>query len=133
MKSILYPILFAVVGLVQMRGRAEMPLSTPANGIVITSDFIARLMDEAATNNPALLAANYRAKSAAANVGSIRDWDDPMFTIGGSIYSPRGMDPSQVGDLTYGISEKLPLWGIPKLSRQIAAAESSVNQTEADF
>lgn len=107
--------------------------TTPTNAIVITSDLIAQLMAEAQTNNPGQLAANSRVKASAANVGSIRVWDDPMFLFGGSVFSPRGMDPAMMGDLTYGIQEKLPLWGMPKLNRQMARAEMSASEAEADY
>ena len=103
------------------------------NAVVITSDFVAQLMDEAQTNNPGQLAADSRAKAAAANVGSIRVWDDPMFMFGGSVFSPRGMDPAMMGDLTYGIQQKLPLWGMPKLNRQMARAEMSASEAEAGY
>jgi len=119
---------FAVVA-----GAAETDGRAPANAVVITSDYIAQLMGEAQTNNPGQLAADSRAKAAAANVGSIRVWDDPMFMFGGSVFSPRGMDPGQVGDLTYGIQQKLPLWGMPKLNRQMARAEMSASEAEADY
>ncbi|MGH7953630.1 MAG: TolC family protein, partial [Limisphaerales bacterium] len=112
---------------------AETDGRSATNTVVITSEFIARLMDEAQTNNPGQLAANSHAKAAAANVGSIRVWDDPMFMFGGSVYSPRGMDPAMMGDLTYGISEKLPLWGMPKLNRQVASAEMSTRDAQADY
>jgi outer membrane protein TolC len=50
--------------------------------------------------------------------------------FGGSVFSSRGMDPAQMGDLTYGISEKLPLWGMPKLNRQMAHAEMSASEAK---
>ncbi|MGH7976117.1 MAG: TolC family protein [Limisphaerales bacterium] len=112
---------------------AETDSHMLTNAVVITSDFISHLMSEARTNNPGQLAADSRAKAAAANAGSIRVWDDPMFLFGGSIFSPRGMDPAMMGDLTYGVSEKLPLWGMPKLNRQVASAEMSARGAEADY
>jgi outer membrane protein TolC len=120
-------VMSAVAGVIETEGRAA------TNAVVITSDFIAQLMDEARTNNPGFLAADFRAKSAAANVNSIRVWDDPMFMFGGSVYSPRGMDPAMMGDLTYGISEKLPLWGKPKLHRQMARAEMFASDAGVAF
>jgi outer membrane protein TolC len=107
------------------------PSATSAT--VITSGFITRLMDEARTNNPGLLAACSRARAAAANAGSIRVWKDPTFQIGGGIFSADGMNPAQIGNLIYGVQQKLPLWGLPKLSRQVAAAESSTRAAEADY
>ena len=108
-------------------------LAVPTNAVVITSDFIAHLMNEAQTNNPGQLAADFRAKAADVNVGSIRVWDDPMFMFGGSVFSPRGMDPAMMGDLIYGVQEKLPLWGKPSLNRHVAEAEASVQRSQRDF
>jgi outer membrane protein TolC len=119
---------FAVVA-----GATETDDRAPTNGVIITSDFIAQLMDGAQTNNPGQLAADSRAKAAAANVGSIRVWDDPMFMFGGNVFSPQGFSPSANGDLVYGLQEKLPLWEMPKLNRQVASAEMSVRDADADY
>jgi len=89
-------------------------------------------MNEAQTNNPGFLAARARADSAMANAASVRTWDDPAFLIGDSLFSPQGFEAAQEGDLTYGISQKLPLWGIPALHRQVAEAEASVVRAETD-
>ena len=56
-----------------------------------------------------------------------------MFTIGGTVFSPDGFDAAQQGDLSYGISEKLPLWGKPGLNRKSAAAEVFKSHAELDF
>lgn len=121
--------------IVQMpsRAHAEPATAAPTSAVVITSDFIANLMAEAQTNNPGFLAAGSRAQAAAANVASVRVWDDPMFLVGGSTFSSRGMDPAMMGDLTYGLSEKLPLWGMPGLHRQVAVAEMSAREAETDY
>jgi cobalt-zinc-cadmium efflux system outer membrane protein len=130
-----YPILLMAAGLVQFSGRADdvVPTAAPTNTVIVTSGLIAQLVAEAATNNPGLLAARARVKSSKANVSSIRVWDDPMFTVGGTVFSPQGFDSSQEGDLSYGISEKLPLWGKPSLMRKSAAAEVLVRDARFDF
>ena len=129
------PIFVIAAGLVQLQSRAEeLPLpAAPTNGGVITSDFIAILMNEAQTNNPSQLAADSRAKAAAANVDSIRIWDDPVFMFGGAVFSQKGFPASQNGNLIYGIQENLPLWGIPALNRQMASAQLSGRKAEADY
>jgi cobalt-zinc-cadmium efflux system outer membrane protein len=129
-KTILFILCAAVTGIDAM---GQTPAAAPTNGVVITTDLIERLMDEAQTNNPGFLAADFRAKAAAANVDSVRIWDDPVFMFGGSVFSSRGMDPAQEGDLTYGISQKLPLWGNPSLNRHVAEATASVRHAETDF
>ena len=86
---------------------AEGPpgLGSESNVVAITSGFIDQLMDEARTNNPSLRAVGSRVRAATANVDSVRIWEDPTFSFGGSVYSARGMSPAQQGDLSYGIEQ----------------------------
>jgi len=101
------------------------------NTVVISTEFINRLVEEARTNHPALRAARSRVKAATLNAGTIRTWEDPMAMFGVSVFSSSGFDPKQQGDLVYGVEEKLPLWGRPELNRRIAGAEVSMLQAEA--
>jgi cobalt-zinc-cadmium efflux system outer membrane protein len=117
----------------EAKGTNAPTADVPTNGVMITTDFIERLMDEAQTNNPGFLAASSRADSATANVASVRSWENPTFMIGESLFSPEGFDAAQEGDLTYGISQKLPLWGNPSLNRHVAEAAASVRHAETDF
>jgi cobalt-zinc-cadmium efflux system outer membrane protein len=110
----------------------QTPFTESTNAMVITPEFIEHLMAEAQTNNPGFLAASSRASSAAANAGSVRTWDDPTFLVGDTLFSPEGFDAAQQGNLTYGIAQKLPLWGKPSLSRQVAEAQASVSRAEQD-
>src|SRR6266508_3370832 len=88
---------------------AETPSpQTPAtNAVLISTDFINRLAEEARTNNPALRAADSRIRSATANVGSVRTWEDPTAMVGGSVYSSRGFSAEEDGNLAYGVEQKL--------------------------
>jgi outer membrane protein, heavy metal efflux system len=128
-KSILFFLLIAAINGICVMGEAVVP----TNPVVISSEFIENLMTEAQTNNPGFLAASSRANSATANVGSIRIWDDPTFMVGETLFSPQGFDAAQQGDLTYGISQKLPLWGNPSLNRHVAEAAASVRHAETNF
>ncbi|HEX3721016.1 MAG TPA: TolC family protein, partial [Verrucomicrobiae bacterium] len=102
------------------------------NAVVISTDYINSLVVEARTNNPALKAADARVRSATFNAEAVRTWDDPMAMFGVNVFSPKGFSPSANGDLVYGVQEKLPLWGMPKLNRQVAAAGVSTRQAQAD-
>jgi cobalt-zinc-cadmium efflux system outer membrane protein len=131
-KSKIIPfILFTVIA--STGAMAETLPIASTNAVVITPEFIEHLMTEARTNNPGFLAASSRADSATANAGSVRTWDDPTFLVGGTLFSPQGFDAAQEGDLTYGIAQKLPLWGKPSLNRQVAEAQASVSRAEQDF
>src|SRR5689334_9434099 len=75
---------------------------------MIYSDLISRLMEEARGSSPTLKAADSRTRAAKENVKSIRTWEDPVASFGGSVYSEKGFSPSEDGDLVYGLEQKLP-------------------------
>src|SRR3989441_9754621 len=104
-----------------------------ANAMVISTELINQLVGEARTNNPGLRAANSRVNVATLNVGTVRTWEDPMAMFGGSVYSSRGFNPSEDGNLAYGVEEKLPLWGRPRLTRRVAEAETSLREAEVGY
>ncbi len=104
--------------------------ATPA--VVITSDYIRQLVAEARTNNPSLKAADSRMRAATLNAQAVRSWEDPMAMVGGSVYGSRGFAPSEDGNLAYGIEQKLPLWGRPKLTRRVAEAATSLRHAEVN-
>ena len=113
---------------------AEEPVSHVAtNAVTINTAFIEVLVKEAATNNPSVKAANARVRSSILNAESIRTWDDPMAMFGGEVFSPNGMDPSMMGNLAYGLEQKLPLWNRPKMARRVAELEGSMRQAEVNF
>ena len=112
---------------------AEDERTLPTNSVVIDSTVINRLLREARTNNPALLAADARVRAAALNAGAVRTWEDPVGLFGGEVFSPNGMDPAQMGNLAYGIEERLPLWNRPRLSRRVAKAETLTEKADTLF
>src|SRR6266496_4399618 len=126
-------ILFVSAGLLNA-GAADDARSVEAtNTVLISTALINRLVAEARTNNPSLKAADSRVRSAALNAQSVRTWEDPMAMFGGSVYSDRGFSPAEDGNLAYGIEQKLPLWGRPKLTRRVAEAETSMREAEVHY
>ena len=119
-------ILLASVVVLNMRAEAT-------NTVVVSTGLIDRLVAEARTNNPSLKAADSRVRSATFNAESIRTWEDPMAMFGGNVFSDRGFNPSEEGDLIYGFEQKLPLWGRPKLTRQVAEAETAMRGAGVQF
>src|SRR6185369_2169940 len=67
------------------------------------------------------------------NAEAVRTWEDPMAMLGGSVYGSRGFSPSEDGNLAYGVEQKLPLWGRPKLTRRVAEAETSMREAEVGY
>ena len=111
----------------------NLPVETATNGVVVSSAYINRLVEEARTNNPGLRAANSRVTASTLNAEAVRTWEDPMAMFGGSIFSPLGMDPAQQGNLVYGVEQKLPLWGTPGQTRRVAEAETSMRKAEVNY
>jgi outer membrane protein TolC len=114
---------------------AEDPGSAKSTNVavVVSTELIRRLAEEARTNNPSLRAASSRVSAAELNAGAVRTWEDPMLMLGGSVFSNRGFDPAEEGDLDYGVQEKLPLWGKPKANRKVAQAEVGMRRAEGEL
>src|SRR6266545_740117 len=125
--------LVASVSALNGQGAKDAKPIQATNAVVITTGFINRLVTEARTNNPSLKAADSRVRSATLNAEAIRTWEDPMAMFGGSVYSSRGFNPSEDGNLAYGVEQKLPLWGRPKLTRRVAEAETSMREAEVNY
>ena len=106
---------------------------TATNTVVISTEYINRLVTEARTNNPSVKAVDSRARAATLDVDAVRTWEDPMAMFGGSVFSNRGFDPAEEGDLIYGVEQKLPLWGRPKLTRRVAEAEAAMRAAEVNY
>jgi outer membrane protein TolC len=107
--------------------------AAPTNSVLVTPDYLGQLAEEMRTNHPALRAADSRVGAANENVRSIRTWEDPTAEVGGM--SARREMRSDEGDLIYGIDQKLPLFGKPKLARRVAGAEAETEaaKTELEF
>jgi outer membrane protein TolC len=98
---------------------------------VVTPIYINELSDELLTLHPALQAARAREEAAAAGLAGVRTWDDPMLRLGGMFANE--MMRAEEGDIMYGVEQKLPLFGRPRLARQSAAADLSLEQANVDY
>jgi len=107
--------------------------SVPSAPIAITPDLVDQLLAEARTNNPALQAASARADAAGMGAASTRQWEDPVANIGVIAPASRGQPASQTGDITYGFTQNLPLFGKPELMRRVAAANATGAHLAADY
>ena len=125
--------IFGTVLLLASASWLNLPAAEATNPVVVSTELVNRLLEQGLTNNPALRAAASRVRAADANVGSVRTWEDPMALFGGSVYSDKGFKAEEDGNLAYGIEQKLPLWGRPKLNRGIAEASLSMRRAEADL
>jgi len=99
--------------------------------VPLTTAVINQLVGEMRTNHPAVRAATARADAASANTNAVRVWEDPRFVFGGSVYSSRGMNPSEEGNLIYGIEQKLPLFGRARASRDLARTEAETQEARS--
>lgn len=124
--------LFLVAGLTLVaRGGPPTVAAGPTNTVLVTPSFITLLAEELRTNHPALQAAAARTNAAAANVASVRTWDDPMVRVGGM--AAETMMRAGEGDLLYGVEQKLPLFGKPQRARAVAQTELATEQANASY
>jgi len=126
-------ILSAVAGLLIRQAEDHLNAADATRVVVISTDYINRLVAVARTNNPSLKAADSRVRSATLNAEAVRAWEDPTAVFGGSVYGSRGFSASEDGNLAYGVEQKLPLWGRPRLTRRIAEAETLVREAEVGY
>ncbi|HAV65188.1 MAG TPA: hypothetical protein DCY13_22805, partial [Verrucomicrobiales bacterium] len=75
--------------------------------------------------------ADKRVRAAQAAAEAVRSWDDPELMIGGM--AAREPMRAEDGDILYGVSQPLPLFGRPKAAREAARAGADVALAEADL
>jgi cobalt-zinc-cadmium efflux system outer membrane protein len=117
--------------LTTVSGIAATNDTAAAPPLQITPELVNQFAAEMATNHPALRAASARTNAAAANVKSVRTWDDPMAKVGGM--AANEMMRMDDGDLIYGLEQKLPLFGKPGAMRRMATAELAVAAATASM
>ena len=115
---------------------AAWPQAVPAEtkaapAVVVSADFLTRLVEEMRTNNPALRSAAALTNAAAAGVAAVRTWEDPMLLAGG-VGASKSMREDE-GDVIYGLEQKLPLFGKPGVERKMARAESARESASLDY
>jgi cobalt-zinc-cadmium efflux system outer membrane protein len=111
---------------------AGLPVPAPATNVIrLTPAYVNELAEEMRGKHPALQAAWARTNAAAANVGTVRTWDDPKALLGGM--AARDDMRASEGDLIYGVEQKLPLFGKPNLARRVARAELSTETANAEY
>jgi cobalt-zinc-cadmium efflux system outer membrane protein len=108
-----------------MQGLLGAVPSLDGSSLRITPDLIARLTDEARSHSPAIGAADARADAASAAVDAVRNWDDPIVSLGLWIPSSHSFPSSDQGNIIYGLEQRLPLFGRPKLARDVAEADAA--------
>ncbi len=123
-------ILCSLLLLATVGGIAATNETTSAPPLQITPALVNQFAEEMATNHPALLAARARTNAAGANIKSVRTWEDPMARVG--VMTAERMMREEDGDLSYGIEQKLPLFGKPGAMRKMASAELAVEVANAD-
>ncbi|HYG23456.1 MAG TPA: TolC family protein [Verrucomicrobiae bacterium] len=126
MKRFIY---FLFVATVVFDAAVQAQLAT--NHLVLAAEYLSALSEEMRTNNPALRAAQSRTAAAEANVAAVRTWEDPMARVGGTA-AEREMRMDD-GDVAYGVEQKLPLFGRPKWTRRVAAAEATTELARSEF
>jgi outer membrane protein TolC len=121
------PLIWALAFLALARWAPADTVGDPASAAPaeITVAWVDRLLAEAQGRSPAIAAAGARAEAATAAVGGVRTWEDPVFTIGLALPTARGTKSSEDGNILYGVEQKLPVFGRPRLAREAAEAEAA--------
>jgi outer membrane protein TolC len=101
------------------------------NAISLSPTVLTTLFEEARTNNLGLRASEARVTASRFGAETVRNWEEPRFTLGGVLSGPRRGRIEEDGDLIYGVDQKLPLWNRPRLSRDILVAETQTQATQA--
>ena len=128
----LVTLLLASAGAMAQTPTGSLPTPAPATNVIrLTPAYINELAEEMRGKSPALQAAWARTNAAAANVGTVRTWDDPMAHLGGM--AARDAMRESEGALMYGVDQKLPLFGKPDLARRVARAELSTETANAEY
>lgn len=91
-----------------------------------------RWVSTMATNHPSLKAAAARSLAARLNAEGARRVADPQIQFAGTIYSPKGMEAAQQGNLLYGVEQPLPLLGKEQAGRTTALRAAEVEEVRAD-
>ncbi|MDD5140607.1 MAG: TolC family protein [Verrucomicrobiales bacterium] len=121
-------LLVALTSASQPGVRAE---SVATNAVVVTPDYLGQLAEQMRTNNPALRSANALTDAATADADAVRTWEDPMLVVGG-VAGNEAMRADE-GDVIYGLEQKLPLFGKPRLQREAAKAALATESASRDY
>ena len=109
----------------------ELHVPAGTNVLHLTPALLNELADEMREKHPALLAARARTNAAAAGLNAIRSWEDPMARVGG--VAAREEFRASDGDVIYGVDQKLPLFGKPKLARRVAQADLAAETAQGIY
>lgn len=101
------------------------------NVLKLTPAVLGSFAEELRTNSPALKAAEARRTAAEARTAGVRSWADPEVSIATSLTSR--MRREDDGDLVYGVSQALPLWGRPAAERRASEAATRTAGAEWDY
>jgi len=91
-----------------------------------------RWVSTMATNHPSLKAAAARSLAARLNAEGARRVADPQVQFAGTVYSPKGMEAYQQGNLLYGVEQPLPLLGKEQAGRTVALRGAELEEVRAD-
>ena len=100
--------------------------SAESEAPALSSTLITRLVNEAMTSHPSVVAAQARTEAAAAAIGAVRLWEDPQLGLGFTL-ARRSMRADD-GDLRLGVEQMLPRRGLYEAEKRKAVAEQQIQQ-----
>jgi cobalt-zinc-cadmium efflux system outer membrane protein len=99
----------------------------------LSGEVLQRMAGQMLTNHPALRALAARTRAADHATNGVRTWEDPQFRFGGYVASGRGPSLEEEGNLTYGLEQKLPVFGRPEARRRVASAEADTARARQEL
>jgi outer membrane protein TolC len=120
-----------LISLLALGWQAALAGPNDGDAIHLTPTVMNRFAEELLTNAPSLLAADARSAAARANTEAVRTWADPEVSIG-KMFAEDAMRRNE-GDLLYGVSQKLPLFGQPQAARSAAEAASRAAEARSSY
>ncbi len=119
------------IALILLAPRPDLQAADPAPE-PLNPATLQRWVATMATNHPSLKAAAARSLAARLNAEGARRIADPQVQFAGTIYSPKGMEAYQQGNLLYGVEQPLPLLGKEQAGRAVALRAAEVEEVRAD-
>ena len=98
-------LLFFFASWLALAAESDSPRLDATNAVRLTPAYVNSLVEVMRTSHPALRALEARVRAAGHATNAVRTWEDPQFTLGGTLTSARGFNTAEEGDLIYGVEQ----------------------------
>jgi outer membrane protein TolC len=124
---------FAMLLVAKQLASASQETGGETNFVRLSPAFLHSLTEVLRTNHPGLQALQARTRASVHASQAIRTWDDPMLKVGGVVATDRGPKLEEDGDITYGLDQRLPLFGRSTAERRVAETETEASAARMEM